>query len=156
MLNDSFCVLCLLFHTVFLSAEVREPAYAFSATTVKSHHLQRQEPIIFTDVILNDADVFDVNSGVFMSPTNGTFKFSLTLCIAYGKAMSFQVVVNDKVVSRVAGAAHNNAVESVTGKAVVALMEGDKVWVEAYNNGYYTLSTNGFDSLNKFSGYLLH
>ena len=70
--------------------------------------------------------------------------------------MSFQVVKNDKVVSRFAGAAHNNAVESVTGKAVVALMKGDKVWVESYKSGYYTLSTNGFGGLNKFSGYLLH
>ena len=141
---------------ILISAIVKEPAYAFSATAVKSDSLESREPIIFTDVIVNDAGVYDVINGKFTSPTNGTFKVSFTLCVSYGKSMSFQIMAGGNVVSRVFGAAHSDAKTTVTGKAVVTLKRGDQVWVEARYKGYNILCTGGFGGLNKFSGYLLH
>ena len=147
---------CSLFSHV-LSAGVREPAYAFTATTVKSDSPQLHEPIVFTDVLLSEDEVYDVSNGIFTSPTSGTFKFRFLLCIAYGKAMSFQIVADGKVVSRDAGV-YNGGAKAVTGNAVVALTKWNKVWVEAYNKDRYGLFAYGSDGKcwNRFTGHILH
>ena len=159
-LNLVSCVFDVVFFlclsTIYFSDAINEQVYAFSVARISNTSPRAHEPLVFVDVNHEEFSVYDVTSGKFTSPVNGTFAFSFSLCAAAGKAMSFQLVVNGRVVSGAAGYSKGNP-ESVSSDAVVALSRGDEVWVETdrnISNGLY--DNGGRLCWSQFSGHILH
>ena len=145
-----FLYMCL--STIYFSDAINEQVYAFSVARISNTSPRAHEPLVFVDVNHEEVSVYDVTSGKFTSPVNGTFAFSFSVCAAAGKAMSIQLVVNGRAVSGAAGYSKGNP-ESVSSDAVVALSRGDEVWVET-DNGLY--ENDGQLCWSQFSGHILH
>ena len=126
----------------------------FSAKTAFNLIPETSQVIIFQTVLQNEGNAYDSTSGVFTSPVNGTFFFSVQLCANNRKWARFQLVV-DNMKSILAISHYNRYASHTTTSNSVAqyLSEGQKVWVQAsYNAG---LSETPF-CWNQFSGMLVH
>ena len=139
------------------TGQIHQTVYAFSATTVTNTSPKAGERFIFTDVLLNDAGVYDASTGKFTAPVNGSFAFTSSLCTNPNKAFSFRIMADGKVISREYNKEHTDA-SSISTYAVAVLSKGDQVWVEAdYAPSSASLywTSGGLYCWNRFSGHIL-
>lgn len=132
------------------------PVHAFSATTVTNRSPSRGEILRFSDILLNQEDVYDVTTGKFTAPRNGTYAFTFSLCVSASKAMSFQIVVDGNVVSK-EYYGDKAYIGSVSSYAVAVLNKGMKAWIQnAYTQSNSLYWSSGSGCWNRFSGHILH
>ena len=129
--------------------------YVFSLARISNTSPPASEPLVFVDVLKDDWNLYDVSSGKFTAPVDGTFEFFFSMCVATGKDMSFKIVVNGEAVGGGTGYSKTTP-ESVSSDAIVSLSSGDEVWVEAestISNGLY--DNGGRLCWNQFSGHII-
>lgn len=133
---------------------MKKPVYAFSATKVTDRTPPLHKPLVFSNVLLNDGDVYDTTTGKFTAPANGTFAFTFSLCIARKNVLSFQIVVDGFAVSRETGY-YADDIDHLSSYTVVVLTKGKKLWVEVNKtNGNGLFDTEAY-CLNRFSGHII-
>ena len=129
--------------------------YAFSATTVTNRSPSRGEILRFSVILLNQEGVYDVRTGKFTAPRNGTYAFTSSLCVVDNKAMSLQIVVDGNVISNEYFMDKDN-IGSVSSYAVAVLNKGMKAWIQTELTQSYGLYWTGANCWNRFSGHILN
>ncbi|XP_060558943.1 complement C1q-like protein 3 [Ruditapes philippinarum] len=101
---------------------------AFSASLTK-HMLNvgNYQAIIFDNVFTNDGNMYSPYTGVFTAPTNGTYFFISTVMSHSGQYLETEICLNGN--SLVLMYSLDNSSEQGTNSVVLALKEGDRVWV---------------------------
>ena len=83
----------------------------------------------FTTTIANVGDAFDINSGHFAAPVDGTYLFTVSMCTFTAVWAHFEIVQNGKhLTTGTVGDPHWGECGSAT--AVTYLTRGSHVWVE--------------------------
>ena len=139
---------------------IKEPTIAFNVRDAKNLSPQKNEIIQFKTILLNAGGGFDETTGIFTSPVNGTFIFSVQVATKYKKFGVFQLV-SDTIDNEILRIAHynGNADETTTsGTVAYVLFQGQRVWVQSlYNYGStQTLDEHASYGTNQFSGVLVH
>lgn len=133
------------------------PVYAFSATTVTNRSPKLGEILRFSDILLNQEDVYDVTTGKFTAPRNGTYAFTCSLCASANKLMSFRIVVDGNMISK-EHFMDKDYIGSVSSYAVAVLNKGMKAWIQIeYSSSSNSLYwSSGSHCWNRFSGHILN
>ncbi|XP_069566583.1 complement C1q and tumor necrosis factor-related protein 9 [Brachyistius frenatus] len=108
-------------------------------------------PVVFSRAVFNVQQHYDLTTGVYTAPVNGTYVFSYHLTVydrvlAVGLFRNFVPVVKTK---------ETKVLGSVSHSVVLHLVRGDRLWVQVKNrstNGMYA----GAETSSTFSGFLLH
>ena len=133
-------------------------SFAFAAKVLTNESPKINERLVFRDVLLNEAGVYDPTTGKFTAQIGGTYAFTYSLCIDSGKYMSFRIIVDGREISR--DYKHErNALTMVSAYAVVPLTAGSEVWIESdYGSSSGSMYQNADGSIcwNRFSGHILN
>ena len=106
---------------------------------------------------MNIGDAFDLKTGKFTAPVNGTYLFSVIFCVWSGQSLYIDIMVDDKISQPlVLRSQSNSACQSAV--TIQELKTGQKVEIkETYTFGsssnviYYSS-----DRWSTFSGCLMH
>ena len=139
---------------------IKEPTIAFNVRDAKDLSPQKNEIIQFKTILLNAGGGFDETTGIFTSPVNGTFIFSMQVSTNNAKWGVLQLVC-DTIDNEILRIAHYNPdVHSTTTSGTVAhaLSQGQMVWVQSLSNSgsTQTLRESVSYGTNQFSGVLVH
>ncbi|XP_048781201.2 uncharacterized protein LOC125683783 [Ostrea edulis] len=107
--------------------------------------------LVFPHVVYNGGNGYNPSTGIFTSPTDGTYVFFVKVNVYGSNYLYLDIVLNGN--SKVRSMSHNSA-QYMTGTnlAVLRLNKGDRVWVKRYSGtGYYSDSV----PITTFSGFLL-
>ena len=139
---------------------IKEPTIAFNVRDAKDLSPQKNEVIQFKTILLNAGGGFDETTGIFTSPVNGTFMFSIQVATDSRQWGRFQLVcdTSDNVILSIA---HYNAdadFTSTSGTVAHVLSQGQRVWVQfQFNSGSTkSLDENACCGTNQYSGVLVH
>ena len=103
-------------------------SFAFAAKVLTNKSPKINGRLVFRDVLLNEAGVYDPTTGKFTAQIGGTYAFTYSLCVDNGKYMSFRIIVDGREISR--DYKHErNALTMVSAYAVVPLTAGSEVWI---------------------------
>ena len=143
-----------------LSDYIIQPAIAFNVRDAKDLSPQEHDVIQFKNVVLNVGGAYDETTGIFTSPVNGTFMFSIQTATWISHWGRFQLVV-DASSNVILSIAHNSTAAhtaSTSGTVAHVLTEGQKVWLQfQYNSGTTQVLHESADyASNQFSGVLVH
>ncbi|KAL4222615.1 hypothetical protein ACF0H5_018656 [Mactra antiquata] len=140
------------------------PNVLFKARYVKDVSPSTGETIIFTDIMINNGDGYDSNTGVFTAPVNGTYLFTIHLCLKGDKLLYYHIV-HDNIV-HTGGGFYGDKTHYFchTADAVMYLSVGQKVWLECshtlsysyYTNVLYDYTSSSYNNWNTFSGMIVH
>lgn len=87
----------------------------------------------FDQVIFNDGKAYDPISGIFTVPYQGVYLFAFQIFTHAAERPLIDIKVNGNIVTRMSNAtAQANPEESAVTSVLVKLLQGDRVWVEAY------------------------
>ena len=136
---------------------VKTPTIAFNAKGAKDNSPETKQRIVFQSVVFNVGNAYDTETGIFTSPINGTFLFSVQLCAHNQKTVQFQVVV-DNSENVILAIRHYDYHDHVSTSNTVPqyLTEGQRVWVQASYGSTSRLLYESTDCWNQFSGCLVH
>ena len=136
------------------------PTVAFNVRDATDLSPSQNEVIRFRTILLNIGGGYDEQSGIFTSPVNGTFIFSVQVATYPSKWGRLQLVCDTSSNVILSIAHYNTAAHYTSTSNTVAqvLNEGQKVWVQF---GYDARSTQVLDespsyASNQFSGLLVH
>lgn len=107
--------------------------------------------LVFPHVVYNGGNGYNPSTGIFTSPTDGTYVFFVKVNVYGSNYLYLDIVLNE--VSKVRSMSHNTA-QYMTGTnlAVLRLNKGDRVWIRRHRGkGYYSNSV----PITTFSGFLL-
>ena len=141
-----------------IEGELSKPTIAFNVRDAKNLSPQKNEIIQFKTIVLNAGGGFDETTGIFTSPVNGTFIFSIQVSTYHQKWGVFQLVcdTSDNEILRIAHFNHNADETTTSGTVSHVLSQGQRVWVQSL---YYSRSTkldeNASFGTNQFSGVLV-
>ncbi|KAL4233764.1 hypothetical protein ACF0H5_008442 [Mactra antiquata] len=136
------------------------PNVAFKARTVKDKNPQAGETIIFQDIMLNNGKAYDSSTGIFTVPVNGTYLFTIHICVSAGKNFIYGIVYDD--ILNTSGIFYDSRGNiCYTGDAIMQLDVGQKVWLKCLSNGSSTDilfgdTSSTYSYWNTFSGILVH
>ena len=143
-----------------LSDYIKQPTIAFNVRDAKDFSPQRHDIIRFSTVLLNLGGAYDETTGIFTSPVNGTFIFSIQIATHVIRWGIFQLVVDNssKIILSIT---HYNAdanYSSTSGTVAHVLTEGQMVWLQfQYDSGStQRLGEHADYASNQFSGVLVH
>ena len=143
-----------------IDGELSKPTIAFNVRDAKNLSPQKNEIIQFKTIVLNAGGGFDETTGIFTSPVNGVFIFSIQVATRYQKWGVFQLVcdISDNEILRVAHYNQNAHKTTTSGTVAQVLSQGQRVWVQfQYNSGStQTLDEHASYGTNQFSGVLVH
>uniref|UniRef100_A0A3Q1ESZ3 C1q domain-containing protein n=1 Tax=Acanthochromis polyacanthus TaxID=80966 RepID=A0A3Q1ESZ3_9TELE len=108
-------------------------------------------PVIFSHVYYNYQGHYDVMTGIYTAPINGTYVFSYHLTI-YDRILKVGIFHNYYPVVKTTG---TSMLGTVSHTVILHLYRGDKVWLQVKDtrtNGMYA----GNEARSTLSGYLLH
>ena len=72
---------------IFTGNEI--PTVVFNAHSVTTYSPPTGQPVVFTTVISNIGDAYNSSTGKFTAPVNGTYSFTVQLCVYYDKTWLF-------------------------------------------------------------------
>ncbi|XP_046543178.1 collagen alpha-1(X) chain-like [Haliotis rubra] len=110
-------------------------------------------PLKYRDIILNEGSAYNLITGIFTAPYNGTYVLSYNALSQYGRAVELTMLHNARIISSV----HSRETGGYTGVSnsiAVRLTAQDRLWIELSAGIYYVYGDTGRHSL--FSGYLLY
>ena len=140
---------------VFVSEYVERPSYAFSANWLRDHDANVGEALVFKNVILNEEDVYNNNTGEYSVKVNGTYLFSSTLCIENHNYANMRFVADDIVLGifRVSGSSWHSCASSTT---VAYLSKDTKVRIDALQKSQSNVLYDHTNVMQcSFSGHLI-
>ncbi|XP_052763169.1 adiponectin-like [Mya arenaria] len=136
-----------------LEEKAGTPTIAFEAKVLKDLSVSPKTTLVFTEAVFNHGNGYDVKTGVFTCPLNGTYLFTSHLCSNYNSFVCYSFVV-DKIMHTSGRLYVKNDYHCTSIDVIAILKDASKVWVQSYaSSNFYQESTNW---LNTFSGVLLH
>ncbi|XP_053393648.1 heavy metal-binding protein HIP-like [Mercenaria mercenaria] len=134
-------------------AVIKHGPVAFKAHLTKSVSPGANERIFFDDVRLNLGGAYHAHLGGFVTPYNGTYLFSVSVCSTSGHYIVLDLMRNSDVIGRIlAGDTQYDDCSSET--TVAELRAGDDVFVQHHlNTGDYIHYQQ--HTVNSFTGTLL-
>ncbi|XP_048781202.2 uncharacterized protein LOC125683784 [Ostrea edulis] len=107
--------------------------------------------LVFPHVVYNGGNGYNPSTGIFTSPTDGTYVFFVNANVYDSNYLYLDIVLNGN--SKVRSMSHNSAnYMTGTNMAVLLLNKGDRVWVRRHGGtGYYSHSV----PITAFTGFLL-
>ncbi|XP_068167965.1 eosinophil peroxidase-like [Antennarius striatus] len=105
-------------------------------------------PLIFRQVLSNDQDSYDTNTGYFTCPISGVYEFQFH-CTANKFALKLSLMCNYTVIMESFTSRQNNFITS-SGSVIYNIKVGDRVWLMADHG------SNGLTSDSYFTGHLLY
>ena len=143
-----------------IDVELSKPTIAFNVRDAKNLSPQKNEIIQFKTVVLNAGGGFDETTGIFTSPVNGTFLFSMQVATRYQQWGVFQLVCDtiDNGILRIAHYNQDAQRTTTSGTVAQVLSQGQRVWVQSLSNSGSTQRLEEYASsgTNQFSGILVH
>ena len=130
------------------------PTIVFNAKSVTSNSPQTGQPVVFSSVLSNIGSGYSSTTGKFTAPVNGTYIFTVQLCVTTNKAAEFGFIVDGTVSTAFQDKDHDEYSTAST-SIQLFLKQGQKVWVRPVNPCLSCLINSG-TCWNRFSGSLVH
>ena len=130
------------------------PTIVFNAHSVTNRSPPTYQPLVFTTVISNIGNSYSSSTGKFTAPVNGTYIFTVQLCVVNDYGAYFSLVLDGTTVTNFYDYDHDSTTTSST-TVPLFLKQGQKVWVTPTNS----CSSCIYDYTwcwNRFSGSLIH
>ena len=106
---------------------------AFSASLLTTEtSLGNNQAFVFDHVVTNEGNAYSGRTGIFSSPTNGTFFFLSSVMAVGGQYLEAEIVKNGAQIALMYS--RDAEYEQGTNGAVVNLQQGDEVWVRHRGN----------------------
>ena len=108
-------------------------------------------------MVFSVGNAYDPKTGIFTTPVNGTFLFSVQLCAVNQLTVGFQVVVDnsENVILAIRHYDYHDYV-STSNTVPQYLTEGQRVWVQASYGSTSKILFESTDCWSQFSGCLVH
>ena len=101
---------------------------SFHATGIDTAKTQKDKPIVFSDVKVNEGGCYDNATGVFTTTVPGTYVFTATVeSVQEDRVVYAWITVDGAYYTRLRG----SYTSSASGGVSVQLAVGQKVWVKA-------------------------
>jgi hypothetical protein len=112
--------------------------------------------IVFPTVLFNEGDAYSGETGQFTATTNGTYLFTIALCVLTNRYVYVDIMV-DGVAYTKTYICDDDTIDCVTADTVVVLKAGQSVWVQPSSSSSGTKIYHSSSYYwNTFSGVLLH
>ncbi|XP_052761912.1 uncharacterized protein LOC128204540 [Mya arenaria] len=116
-----------------LEEKAGTPTIAFEAKVLKDLSVSSNIHLVFTEAVFNHGNGYDVRTGVFTCPLNGTYLFTSHLCSASSNGIGFSLVVDDT--AHTSGHVYGSSSYHCTSFDVIAILQvASRVWIQI--NGY--------------------
>ena len=136
-------------------AEQATHPISFTVSVINSTTYTSAHPVIFPNVITNQGDAFNVTSGQFVTPVNGTYMFHVTVTttnpVADSSVDNVYLIIDGHPMSVAVSGRPSGFYDTGNVDTVRSLREGQKVYLHNAAGGWHNLPYSLF-----FSGYLLH
>ena len=139
----------------FYSYSFAVPTIVFNAHSVTNHSPPTYQPLVFTTVISNIGNGYSSSTGKFTAPVNGTFIFTVQLCVSTDHGAEFGLVLDGTTVVNFHDYDHDSSTTSST-TIPLFLKQGQKVWVTPHTYSCSGCLTEDSYCWNRFSGSLIH
>ena len=150
----------MVVHIIFFSFTGNEiPTIVFSANIVTTLAPSSGQTLVFSSVLSNIGSGYDSSSGIFTAPVNGTYSFTVQLCV-FNKNGQFSLVLDGNVVMALQGLRYNsysytNNYYTTSGTVPLFLKSSQTVWVRSQSCTTHCLQQSSA-CWNRFSGSLVH
>ncbi|XP_052776864.1 uncharacterized protein LOC128214438 [Mya arenaria] len=132
-------------------ASIWPPKIQFTANSPFDKYLDNGQTIVLKNVVINDGQGYDPNTGIFTCPFSGLYTFSFQHCVHRGKYSHVGIVKDNTLL--IAGVAFGTEWYPCSSmQAFVSLKKGEKVWSKANWESFLFHSETRWTSL---SGVLL-
>ncbi|XP_060563387.1 heavy metal-binding protein HIP-like [Ruditapes philippinarum] len=111
--------------------------------------------IVFPVVLFNEGDAYSSQTGKFTATTNGTYLFTIALCVQATKYLRVDIIVDDVAYTKTF-IRDNDDVDCDTADTVSVLKAGQSVWVQPSGSSSGNIIYHSSTIWNTFSGVLLH
>ena len=131
------------------------PTIVFNAHLAAALSLSTGQPVVFTTILSNIGNGYSSSTGKFTAPVNGTYSFTVQLCVYHTHDAYFGLVLDGTTVTNFYDYEHDGATTSST-TIPLFLKQGQKVWV---TQTYGSCSTCIYEDpwcWSRFSGSLVH
>ena len=112
------------------------------------------QPLVFSSVLSNIGNGYSSSTGKFTAPVNGTYSFTVQLCVSTNHGATFGLVLDGTTITYFYDYEHDHATTFST-TVPLFLKQGQKVWVTPTYSCSSCL-TEWSDCWNRFSGSLVH
>jgi hypothetical protein len=152
--------LSLPYHFVKLTYDVVldqivTPTLAFKARLNAYTAAPGGQVIVFPTVLFNEGEGYNSQTGKFTATTNGTYLFTVALCLESNKYLFVDIMV-DGVAYTKKYIHDNDNVDCHTADTVVVLKAGQSVWVQSPDSSSGNIIYHSSTIWTTFSGVLLH
>ncbi|KAK3103898.1 hypothetical protein FSP39_022759, partial [Pinctada imbricata] len=100
--------------------------------TIKDY--KSDDKIAFGNVVLNEGNGYNNESGVFTAPSDGIYVFDWTILTYPGKIFHLDFMVNNKIAAITHNTLSRSSHTSVSSSVVVKLQKGDQAWLESHKS----------------------
>ena len=141
----------ILYKRLFITAV---PTIVFNAHHATTSSPPTGQPVVFSSVISNIGNGYSSSTGKFTAPVNGTYSFTVQLCVTNDHGAYFGLVLDGTTVTNFHDYNYNGATTSST-TVPLFLKQGQKVWVTPTSGCSDCLYYWSY-CWNRFSGSLIH
>lgn len=130
-------------------------SYAFSAYWIADTSPSVGDVIVFTNILLDEANSYNSTTGKFTAPVGGIYLFASNLCIHHNRSVRVEFVVDNVPIGRfrISDKVYS---ECSSGTAIGIVQKGSKVWLRVIEiesgDMFHNHPTMTF---NSFTGHLL-
>uniref|UniRef100_A0A8C5PZH1 Otolin 1 n=1 Tax=Leptobrachium leishanense TaxID=445787 RepID=A0A8C5PZH1_9ANUR len=111
-------------------------------------------PVRFNKVFVNENNVYNVKSGIFVASIDGVYFFTYQLSIAQ-RSFSAGLIQNGNVVLQTQARQHDQHFCQSSGSMLLRLYEDDEIWIQLLSDTESLLVTEGLSD-SAFTGILLY
>jgi len=134
------------------------PAVVVLVNDVSDQDVDTGKVIKFTSVVTNEGGAYDIGTGKFTAPYNGSYIFSTSVCAHISKWVAVTLMAADREIgtTSIYNSATSATCSGVSGMTI--LSKGDQVWVQGSYKATTALCSRHYSipSSPMFSGMLVH
>lgn len=134
------------------------PTIAFFVRTAADLSPAKNQIMKFGTVLQNMGDAYDVATGIFTAPINGTFIFNVQFCTNTNKWSTFQIALDstDNVILIFNN--NGNPADSVSTSIAYHLLERQRIWIQSHptSGSSGTILYENLNCWNHFSGSIVN
>jgi hypothetical protein len=138
-----------------ISDQIVTPTVAFKARLNTHTAAPKGQVIVFPTVLFNEGDVYSRQTGKFTATTNGTYLFTIDICVYGSKYLFVDIMVDGKAYTKKYIEDTDN-VDCHTADTVAVLKAGQSVWVQPSDSSSGNIIYHSSFIWSTFSGVLLH
>ncbi|XP_060554033.1 heavy metal-binding protein HIP-like isoform X2 [Ruditapes philippinarum] len=138
-----------------LKDQIVTPTVVFKARLNANTAAPAGQVIVFPTVLFNEGDAYSNDTGEFTATTNGTYLFTIALCVQANKYLYVGIMVDGVAYTRtnIYGDANYGC---HTADTIAVLKAGQSVWVQSSVSSSGNILQHSSSYWNTFSGVLLH